>query len=151
MPALEFRKLCPDMASCLAVFFRELKKAGDDRTFHPHPFTDEEAARLAGYNGKDLYYVAVDETLVLAYGMLRGWDEGYEIPSLGIALHPLSRGTGLAAAFMEFLHAAARRNGARKIRLKVYPDNIIAVRLYEGLGYRFASQETGQLVGTVSL
>lgn len=151
MSVLEFRKVCPDMTTCLSTFFRDLKEVGDDRLFHPHPFTDEEAARVAGYTGKDLYYVAIDETQVLAYGMLRGWDEGYEIPSLGIALHPSARGTGLAVAFMRFLHSAARRKGAQKIRLKVYSDNVKAVRLYENLNYVFGTEKTGQLIGIVDL
>jgi len=46
--------------------------------------------------------------------MLRGWDEGYETPSLGIAVHPDARGLGLARTFMGFLHAAASFQGAAR-------------------------------------
>jgi ribosomal protein S18 acetylase RimI-like enzyme len=52
---------------------------------------------------------------------------------------------------MHFLHAAARRRGADKVRLKVYPDNIRAIELYRELGYTFEAQEAGQLVGIVDL
>jgi hypothetical protein len=44
--------------------------------FHPHPFTDDSTKTLARYCGKDLYYLLVDDNKVLAYGMLRGWDQG---------------------------------------------------------------------------
>jgi ribosomal protein S18 acetylase RimI-like enzyme len=148
---LECRTLGPEWADALADFFQTLTKAGDEREFHPHPLTANEAARRCHYSGKDLYYVLVAGGNILGYGMLRGWDEGYDVPSLGIALHPAERGKGLGKVFMHFLHAAAKRHGATRIRLKVYPHNDQAVRLYEALGYRFESREAGQLVGFFDL
>ena len=149
--ALEFRVVCPELERPLAQFFCDLSSAGDTRQFHPHEFTDAEAHRRSCYVGNDLYYVAIAGGRILAYGMLRGWDEGFTVPSLGIALHPVSRGTGLARTFMHFLHSAAMLRGAPKVRLKVYPDNVKAVHLYESLGYAFEAQEAGQLVGFLVL
>lgn len=149
--ALECVLLSPQWTKPLAEFFQALREAGDDAEFHPHPFTCEEAARRCQYSGRDLYYILVDQERVLAYGMLRGWEEGYEIPSLGIAVHPRELGKGLGRLLMEFLHAAARYRGARTIRLKVYPRNVRAVRLYESLGYVFRGEEAGQLVGFLDL
>ncbi len=149
-PPLEFQRLGPGHQVGLTEFFAALTAAGDDRTFHPHPFTPEAAAKLCRYTGRDLYYVATAGA-VLAYGMLRGWDEGYEVPSLGIAVHPAARRTGLGKAFMAFLHAAAAARGAPRVRLKVYPDNTPARTLYERLGYVFADESAGQLVGVLTL
>jgi ribosomal protein S18 acetylase RimI-like enzyme len=104
------------------------------------------------YVGLDLYYVAVLEGRVLGYGLLRGWDEGYSIPSLGIVLHPSMHGKGLGRAFMHFLHAAARQCGSTKVRLKVDRDNLRAINLYKTFGYRFEPlDETEQLIGILSL
>jgi ribosomal protein S18 acetylase RimI-like enzyme len=149
--ALEFCRLRPPLQTRLAAFFDALTAGGDDRWFHPHPFTAEEAARLCAYQGRDLYYAAVAGDGVLAYGMLRGWDEGYETPSLGVAVHPDARGLGLARTFMGFLHVAASLQGARQVRLKVYPDNIGARRLYESLGYRLEPAADGQWIGVLDL
>ncbi len=149
--ALECVQLSPQWAQPLVELFQALHEAGDDAEFHPHPFTADEAAKRCQYAGRDLYYVLVEQGRVLAYGMLRGWDEGYEIPSLGIAVHPNERGKGLGRLLMEFLHATARCRGARTIRLKVYPRNVRAVRLYESLGYVFRGEEAGQLVGFLDL
>jgi ribosomal protein S18 acetylase RimI-like enzyme len=148
---LEFCRVSARHGPSLAGFFQALCSAGDERWFHPHPLTEAHAARLATYVGRDLYYVATRGDAVLAYGLLRGWDEGYETPSLGIAVHPAARGRGLARPFMTFLHAAARQQGARRIRLKVYPDNTPARRLYESLGYRLEPGSDGQLVGFCQL
>ncbi|HKI31431.1 MAG TPA: GNAT family N-acetyltransferase [Gemmataceae bacterium] len=144
---LEFCQVAGRHERPLAAFFQDLRAHGDERWFHPHPLSAEHAARLATYQGRDLYYVATRGEAVLAYGLLRGWDEGYDVPSLGIATHPDARGCGLARPFMLFLHAAARQRGARRVRLKVYPDNTPARRLYESLGYRLESGADGQLVG----
>ena len=150
-PVLEFRRLAPDRLLGLTVFFESMVANKDDEFFHPHPFTAEKAAELCGYIGKDLYLVAVSGGVVLAYGLLRGWDEGYAVPSLGIAVHPSARGTGLGAAFMQYLHAAAVNRGAKTIRLKVYPHNAKAKSLYEKLGYRSAGETAGQVLYTLAL
>ena len=139
--------MCPDLAAPLAAFFGALVSAGDDRLFHPHPLTPAQAAVIANYAGADLYYALCDGCEVLGYGLLRGWDEGYAIPSLGIAMHPAARGRGLAAPFMHFLHAAAARRGAPQVRLKVYRTNERALALYERLGYTFATTDAPELVG----
>jgi len=137
--------------SALAEFFRVLVATGDNQHFHPHPLTEEEARRRARYTGLDLYYVLLERREVLGYGMLRGWDEGFEVPSLGIAIHPSARRTGLGELLMRFLHTAARRRGARRIRLKTYVDNKSALELYLKLGYAFQQEEAGQIVGMLNL
>lgn len=149
---LEFRKVSPEFQRALEVFFVDLEECGIGKFFHPHPLSGTEARRLSEYDGRDLYYVAVRGNRVLGYGFLRGWEEGYSIPSLGIAVHPSAQGYGLGRAFMHFLHVAAWQRGAIKVRLRVYPDNAPAVNLYASLGYIFQPvQEQGQLVGVVEL
>lgn len=132
----------------LSEFFDHLVQNGDDRYFHPHPFTLEESTRLANikHSGFDLYYVAIQRDEVLAYGMLRGWDAGFEIPSLGIAVHKHARGFGVSKAMMEVMHCAASWRGAKSIRLKVHTDNKIAQSLYEKIGYKFIGEEGNEFV-----
>lgn len=144
---LEFRGLGPDLEEGLAAFFEALRSHGDEEVFHPHPLTPEEARHRCHYRGQDLYYAATDGGRVLGYGLLRGWDEGYAVPSLGIAVAPGCRGLGLARSFMAFLHAAARMRGARSIRLKVYAANTPARNLYQSLGYRYEPLPEGELLG----
>ncbi len=152
MQSLEFRKVSPEFEKSLEVFFKDLEGNGVGRYFHPHPFTNAEAHRVCHYVGQDLYYLAVLGDHVLGYGLLRGWDEGYSVPSLGIVLHPTAQGQNLGRTFMGFLHAAARQKGAVKIRLKVYPDNSRGVSLYKALGYIFQTDlEQEQLVGIINL
>ena len=144
--------MSPADAAGLAALFAALIAAGDEQTFHPHPLTDAYAAYLTSeYMGADRYFVATSRGVVVGYGMLRGWDEGYAIPSLGIAVHPAWRGRGVARALMTAMHGVARRLRAPSIRLKVSPDNVAAVSLYRDLGYEFTGEEHGQLVASLQL
>jgi ribosomal protein S18 acetylase RimI-like enzyme len=143
--------LGPAWKGPLKIFLEALEASGDDRGFKPHPFTDEALERLAHYRGKDFYCVLVDEDRVLGYGMLRGWDEGYAVPSLGIAVHPAARGQGLGRLLLRHLHGEARNRGADRVRLRVLHDNAAAIALYQELGYRMESKEGPYLVAFLDL
>jgi [ribosomal protein S18]-alanine N-acetyltransferase len=148
---LEIRQINSTLNSALRQFFAVIKESGDEEFFHPHPFDSLAADRISSYTGPDLYYAMCQENRIIGYGMLRGWDAGYEIPSLGIIIHPEMRRSQLGSLFMNFLQIAARLRGATKIRLKVYPENRQALSLYQELGYVFESEEDGQLVGIIDL
>ena len=135
----------------LVSLFDALKSQSDDQFFQPHPLTRETAEQIAAYKGQDLYYVQLLGEKVVGYGMLRGWDEGYDIPSLGIAIHPEKRASGLSKNFMIFLHAEAKKKGAAKVRLKVHSDNITAFGFYKRLGYDFMDKEGDSYIGYIGL
>ncbi len=148
---VEIRRLSATWEDALVRFFDSLVAAGDDRYFHPHPFTAQEAHRLASYSGQDWYAVVVEDGEILGYGMLRGWDAGEHDPGLGIVIAPFARGMGVGRLLMLYLHTVARRSGASRIRLKVYPENQAAIELYRNLGYEFVDQDQNQLIGYLSL
>src|SRR5205085_6446507 len=97
--------------------------------FHPHPFTAREATVRAAYTGPDIYVLMLLAGKPIGYGLLRGWEQHYAIPSLGIYVAADHRGTGAAVVLMEHLHRTASLRGATKVRLKVHPENISARRL----------------------
>ena len=150
--SLECRRLSVEFAAPLMVFLHEFEETGDGKLFHPHPFTVETIEALANHERKDLYYILTERESIIGYAMLRGWDEGYEIPSLGIAIHPLARKRGLGALFMHFLHVLAYQRGAKQVRLRVYAHNLKAIQFYKKLGYQFQPiEEDGYLVAYYSL
>jgi ribosomal protein S18 acetylase RimI-like enzyme len=150
--AIEIRRLSAEWKQALLVFLRAIEEVNDTDLFRPHPFNEEAVERILSNTRSDLYYVLVDGTEVVGYGMLRGWDEGYAIPSLGIAVHPRVRSNGLGRALMHFLGAAAKCRGAERVRLRVKSQNDRARRLYESLGYKFRSEDDGgYLVGFLDL
>jgi [ribosomal protein S18]-alanine N-acetyltransferase len=136
----------------LAAFFVLLAGNGDDLFFHPHPLTAAEAQYRCQDQGQDLYVVQLLGEELTGYGMLRGWDEGYAIPSLGIAIHPQRRGQGLGELLMHHLHDLARNRGAAQVRLSVEAGNHQARAFYRRLGYRFQEAEDGtRAIGWLNL
>lgn len=141
----------PALVPALTEFFRLIDRPEIKEVFHPHDFTSSEAQRLCHYQGKDEYYLILRDQTVLGYGLLRGWDEGYEIPSLGICIHPQMKGKGLGLALMHHLVAAARVRGAPSMILKVKKDNREAIKLYLKLGFVLAEHDNQYLKGTLNL
>lgn len=148
-----FQPLAEDTLEGLVDLLAALVASGEARSFHPHPFDRHAIGALcrAAAGPRDEYWVAVEEHRVVAYGLLRGWAEGYAVPSLGIAVHPAARGRGLARSTMMHLHDVALARGASRVRLKVYRDNATAIHLYESLGYRLEPLNERELVGFLEL
>ena len=106
---------------------------------------------IANYPGRDRYVGAWVNGELCGYGMLRGWDAGFSVPSLGIYVIPRARGSGLAEELMRHLHNVAAE-AAPRVRLRVTPDNLPARALYERVGYVFdGTVERGELVGVKTL
>jgi ribosomal protein S18 acetylase RimI-like enzyme len=121
--------------------------------FHPHPFSREFAAQLcdSAATRKDRYYVACFQGVVIAYMMLRGWDEGYSVPSFGVCAHPALRDVGLGQALMAHAVAECRAVGASKLRLTVFKDNARGVHVYSKFGFVFQDKNEHELIGILDL
>lgn len=148
-PIIECVDFRPGWEDGLARLFAALADAGELRFFDPHPHDPETLTRIAARTGADLYCLLVKGDEVLGYGLLRGWDEGFDIPSLGIAVHPAARSIGLGALLMHYLETMAAYRDAPGVRLRVMRSNTTAVALYAGRGYRFKGDpgDAGLLVG----
>jgi len=138
-----------DYQSDIQNFFERNKE--DYNFFHPHGFSSDEFYEEIKDKKKDLYiFLAVDEKFV-GYGILRGWDDGYEIPSLGIMIDKNGRGKGYSTSFMRYLHGEAIKKGSKKVRLAVFKENKVAISLYNKLGYEFSEKNEKELIGIKNL
>lgn len=134
-------------ADALARLFGSI----DTTHFRPHPMTPDSASSIARYDGPDVYLVGWIEGTAIAYGMLRGWDEGYDVPSLGIAVRADHYRHGHATAMMDALHEVAAQRGSPAVRLRVSHENEHARRLYEALGYEDVGEERGERLMVLDL
>lgn len=148
---LRFEQVAARHEADLASLFDALGTDPKARYFHPHALDAAEASRRATYAGRDYYCIGYARGRPAAYGMLRGWDEGYAEPSLGLAVAPAFQRHGLGRAMTLHLHEIARARGAETIRLKVYAANRAARALYSSLGYVFETTEQGEELGRLRL
>jgi ribosomal protein S18 acetylase RimI-like enzyme len=110
-----------------------------------------EAARRFLAEPADVHVLGRADGEVVAFGMLRGWQEGYEVPSLGIAVRSDREGAGYGRAMLIALEQLARERGASRIRLRVHPENLRARRLYDARGYREVGIERGETLMLLDL
>ena len=87
---LECRVLSLDWKEPLIEFLTAIREANETDYFYPHPFTEDAVEKVILNSRNDLIYILSEAKSVLGYGMLRGWDEGFEDSQFGYR-HP-SRG-----------------------------------------------------------
>jgi GNAT superfamily N-acetyltransferase len=121
--------------AALCAFFKRNSDPATVRYFHPFALVPEVAQRLAHHQGHDRYYVAGRSATLIGLSMLRGWDDGYVIPSFGILVDHEWRSKGLGASLLAYTLDEARSLGARHVRLSVYASHATALQLYLRQGF----------------
>ncbi len=139
---MKIRTVRPADAPDLETLFARL----DTDWFRPHDLGPDGARAVADHVGEDVYLIGFLGSTPVAYGMLRGWDEGYETPSLGIAIREGYRDRGLGRQVMSALHDVVRVRGGHRVRLRVAAGHARARHLYASMGYRQVGVERGELV-----
>ena len=117
------------------------------RFFHPHKLSWSILKNIILTKSKDFYGLFEDNNQIIGYGILRGWDERYEIPSLGIIIDKNYQGKGYGKQIMNYLHEISKKQGAEKIRLTVLKENYSAIILYKKLGYKLSEKDENNLLG----
>lgn len=134
------RGIQPKDSRRLAEFFAGHDDRETTRHFHPFPLTREQAHRIARGGHRDKYYAAFENNKIMGFCMLRGWDEDFSVPSLGLLIGRDSRKKGLGRRLTEFAVSEAVKLKCGKIRLTVYASNEQAVDLYRSCGFQEAQR-----------
>lgn len=133
--AIHIREITPYDLELLTNFLQHNDIAKIKRQFNPFPLTRNTAYQIACENHINKYYSAIFEKKIIGLGMLRGWDEGFSIQSLGLLIDKDFQGRGLGKSMLEYLLDEAKRLGNTRIRLTVYATNETAVNLYKSAGF----------------
>lgn len=132
----------------LEFFFNDINCALYKDNFSPHPFDLSNAERVCRYYGKDKYYaILLNGETVIGYGLLRGWDEGYDVPSIGLCVLQEYQAKGLGRLLLNFLETVSRMEGASKVMLKVKKKNEVARKLYLSQGYDLKEHNEEYYIG----
>lgn len=123
-----------DVDACVDLFARVVDEG---RWMGTEPPLDRELRRqrfLAGVGDeRTALLVATDGDAVV--GLLTLAVAGYGVADIGMCVDGAWRGRGVGGALVEEAVAAARRLGAHKIALQVWPHNEPAIRLYRRHGF----------------
>jgi RimJ/RimL family protein N-acetyltransferase len=97
--------------------------------------TNEKFISLLNNAVKDKYFGIFFGDEIVGFYMLRGFDEGFEIPSYGVIILSRFSNNGLSKLTLYHAFSICRINNIKKLMLKVRPENIYAKKLYESLGF----------------
>jgi len=131
---ITIEKLGPAKAEELSTLLLAADKEYS-RHFIPFEFDRETIETILGQARKDQYFGVYLSGSLAGFYMLRGFDQGYEIPSYGVWIGPGSSGLGLASLTLHHALSFCRANGIKKLMLKVHPENIVAKGIYERNGF----------------
>ena len=132
---VEIKELHSEQASTLSALILNTPK---DHTKYFTPFSFEEDSIKKNINNavNDKYFgIFINDELVGFY-ILRGFDEGFEVPSYGVWISDKFSGLGLSKLTLQHAITFCKINNIKKIMLKVHPENIIAKSIYETFGFK---------------
>jgi ribosomal protein S18 acetylase RimI-like enzyme len=141
LAALRLEAVGPEHVDALVDLFARNSRSDITKTFDPFPLSPSRAEAIAVTPRKDRYYVAMHRGQAIAMSMLRGFDEGYDVPSFGIFVDHAHHGMGIGRNLTTWTVEQALSRGCQSIRLSLYSKNLAARRLYESLGFVEQSRE----------
>lgn len=109
--------------------------AGYARFFYPFGFDRAAVSAVLARRGLDVFTGLYWQGRMVGFFMLRGWNEGYEVPAFGIIIDEKFRGHGLEMLCLDAAKAICRLRGAVRIMLKMHPENISAKGVARKIGF----------------
>jgi len=147
MNHLTIRSLEPADARELSAMLRT-QRSEYARFFHPFNFDESTISTILAERERDVYTgVFLREQLVVFF-MLRGWNEGFEVPAFGILIDENHRGCGLEMMSLEAAKTICKLRGASRMMLKMHPENISAKGVARKIGFTYTGEEpeSGNLI-----
>jgi ribosomal protein S18 acetylase RimI-like enzyme len=135
-PSIDIEEVGPAHAPSLADLFERNRGPAVSDTFDPFELTSEQAMRIALEPRQDMYFVGRLGGTLVAMSMLRGFDEGYDVPSFGIFVDHRHHGRGIGRELTTWTVGAARGRGCHAVRLSVDASNTAALHIYRSLGFQ---------------
>ena len=133
--ALEIKRLTIKQAKELANLLQSSDKEYS-KYFIPFTFDLDTISGILSKTKNDQIYGIYVENNLAGFYMLRGFDEGYSIPSYGVWISEKYANRGLSTFTLQHAISFCKLNSIKKIMLKVHPDNLAAKHIYEKYGFK---------------
>lgn len=141
------REVEPSDLDDLLRLFEENNRSEITKRFHPFPLTPEMAQFICAVPKKDRYYVAYYQGELVGLGMLRGWDEGYDIPAFGAFIDYRHHTKGFGGTIGDHAIAEARRIGSPAVRISGHVSNPVIHHYCSTRGFTLLSKDPIELDG----
>ncbi|HEV7765496.1 MAG TPA: GNAT family N-acetyltransferase [Thermoanaerobaculia bacterium] len=94
------------------------------RFFYALPREEAALAAVLRNRTKDTYHGLFEDGNLVAFFMLRGWDEGYAIPAFGVFVDEARCGRGYFFLSISLAVDLCRDAGAPAFLAKIHPENL---------------------------
>ena len=132
--SIEIKQIGLEHASTLAKALAN-EKSDYLKYFTPFEFSLQSITNIFTQMVKDKFFGIFVNEIIVGFYILRGLDEGYDIPSYGVWISSKFSNKGLSKLTLYHAFSFCRINGISKLMLKVHPKNTTAKKLYESLGF----------------
>lgn len=124
-------------AEKLSAFLRA-QSASHMRYFHPFDFDEVIVRKILAEARLDVYQGIYRDDDLIGMMMLRGWDEGYEVPAVGVICGEQYFIRNFMQMCLDAAKEICRARRCSRIRYKSHPANVPAMR-----AARFGFVQTG--------
>ncbi|MEP7072464.1 MAG: GNAT family N-acetyltransferase [Verrucomicrobiota bacterium] len=116
--------------------------------FTPFPFEVDHLTKLLARRKRDVWMALRWQNKLIGFFLLRGWDEGFDVPSYGIMIDEAFTGYGFGRLSLRVAKSIAMLRQAPRLMLKVHPQNHEAKRLFENEKFKRTGLDsrTGNLI-----
>jgi RimJ/RimL family protein N-acetyltransferase len=112
------------------------------RFFNPFGYDEPAIADTLARQGRDVFMGLFWQEEIIGFFMLRGWNDGYEVPAFGIMIDEQYRGYGLEMAALDMAKVICRLRNVSRLMIKMHPDNISAKGVARKTGFVQTGVET---------
>lgn len=120
---LTIRSLClADSATVSAMLLAQSQEYA--RFFYAFGFSEEEIAKTLADRKRDVYSGIFWRGELAGIFMLRGWDQGYEVPSFGLFVAEKYRGGTLMKISLDVAKLICRLSKTHRLMATIHPDNV---------------------------
>lgn len=144
--SLVIRQLETADAAALSGFMRS-QSPEYLRFFYAFDSDESALTKLLSNAEKDVYSGVFWEEDLAGVFFLRGWDDGYEIPSFGVLIDQKYRGGAFMRLTLDTAKLICRLSGTKTLMAKIHPENVSsrgARRL--GLHQTDVEESTGNII-----
>lgn len=117
------RPLSPADAGLVAAFMRS-QSPDYLRFFYAFGADEWAIAAILSASELDIYSGLFWREDLAGVFMLRGWDEGYDVPSFGVLIDEKYRGGAFMRLALDTAKLICRLSGAKRLMAKIHPENV---------------------------
>lgn len=115
--------------------------------FNPFAFDEATISGILNDARRDIFQGLFLDGELIGMMMIRGWDAGFDIPSLGLIIGENYRGKDLLRIYIDAMKEICREHGSSRVMYKSHPANSPAPRAAR-MGFRQTGidPQTGYLI-----